>query len=104
MNKLRADRAKQFIPFDALKGLKEALREKEKIICKKKILSEDQIEYISTILSQVKIGDIIEVIYFDNGQYLKLEGCVTKFERINQKITIVKTKISFDNIYEIILK
>ena len=35
----KADRAKLFIPFDALKGLKEALREKEKVLCEKKELT-----------------------------------------------------------------
>ena len=31
----RADRASQFIPFDALKGFREALRQKEKEVEKK---------------------------------------------------------------------
>lgn len=30
-NNKECDRAKQFVPFDTLKGLKEALEEKEKI-------------------------------------------------------------------------
>ena len=37
----RADRAKQFLPFDALKGLQEALREKEIENEEKKELSEE---------------------------------------------------------------
>ena len=32
----RADRAKQFMPFDALKGFREALAEKEKLVEEKK--------------------------------------------------------------------
>ena len=34
----KADRAKQFIPFDALKGFKETLRAKEKIKSKINII------------------------------------------------------------------
>ena len=34
-------RAKQFMPFDALKGYKEAIKEKQKVIVEKKELSED---------------------------------------------------------------
>ena len=30
----RADRAKQFMPFDALKGFREALAEKERLVYK----------------------------------------------------------------------
>jgi len=37
----REDRAKQFMPFAALKGYEEALRAKEKIVVPKVELSED---------------------------------------------------------------
>ena len=43
------ERAKMFLPFDALKGLKEALREKEKILVDKKILSIEEKEKILNI-------------------------------------------------------
>ena len=35
----RANRAKQFMPFDALKGFREALAEKERVTVPKKELS-----------------------------------------------------------------
>ena len=38
-NNTKLERAKIFLPFDALKGFQEALREKEKILVDKKILS-----------------------------------------------------------------
>ena len=40
----RADRARQFLPFDALKGLNEALRSKEIEYEDRKDLSEDEEE------------------------------------------------------------
>ena len=40
----RLDRAKQFMPFDALKGLQEALRSKEIEYEEKKELSEEEQE------------------------------------------------------------
>ena len=46
-NDTKLERAKIFLPFDALKGLKEALREKEKILVDKKILSIEEKEKIS---------------------------------------------------------
>ena len=36
----RSNRAKQFMPFDALKGFREALEEKERILVPKRELSE----------------------------------------------------------------
>ena len=39
-----ADRAKQFLPFAALKGLPEALAKKERVAVPKIVLSEDMAE------------------------------------------------------------
>ena len=58
----KADRAKLFIPFDALKGLKEALREKEKVLCEKKELTEEEIEEISfTLKTIINFDDILNI-------------------------------------------
>ena len=53
----KSDRAKQFIPFDALKGLQEALREKEIEYTQKIDLAEEEIEKISEKLQSLEIGD-----------------------------------------------
>ena len=60
-NDTKLERTKIFLPFDALKGLKEALREKEKILVDKKILSIEEKEKISKKLIQIKKGMIIKV-------------------------------------------
>ena len=46
----RIARAKQFLPFDALKGLQEALREKEIEYEAKKDLSEDTLHELNNKL------------------------------------------------------
>lgn len=38
----RADRAKQFMPFDALKGFREALEEKERLLEEQKETAQEQ--------------------------------------------------------------
>lgn len=43
MHKTRASRAQIFQSFDALKGFREILKEKERVIVPKKILSEDNL-------------------------------------------------------------
>ena len=40
----RIERAKQFLPFNALRGYYTLIKEKEKIIQDKKTLSEDELE------------------------------------------------------------
>ena len=50
----REDRAKQFMPFAALKGYPEALRKKEKIVVPKIELPEEYQEELDRKLRQIK--------------------------------------------------
>ena len=59
-NDTKLERAKIFLPFDALKGFQEALREKEKVLVDRKILSIEEKQKISNKLLQIKKGMIIE--------------------------------------------
>ena len=100
-NKEYQDRAKIFLSFAALKGFEEALREKEKVVVKKKSLSEDMKQVISYRLSKLKKGDMVKVIYYDSSDYLKIQGLVSKIDLTYQELTVVKTKINFNDIYEL---
>ena len=53
-----SDRARQFLPFDALKGFKQAIKEREKIKVDKIELSEEMANVISYKLRQIKKGMI----------------------------------------------
>lgn len=97
----RAERAKQFIPFDALKGFREALKEKEKIIVPKVELSEYAKSILDHKLRQITRNDIITVVYFEKDEYLKVTGMVSRFDLSSRTLKIVNTKISFDDIYDI---
>ena len=100
----KANRAKQFIPFDALTGFREALREKERIRVDKKELSEEQKEEINYKLQQLKKMDVVTVEYYDNDEYVQVMGVVTKIDVNNKVLKIVETSIEFDNIYDLQLK
>ena len=95
------DRAKIFLSFAALKGFEEALKEKEKVIVKKKTISEDMRMTISYRLNILKKNDMVKVVYYDNGEYIKLQGLVSKIDSTFQVLTVVKTNISFNDIYEL---
>lgn len=97
----REERAKQFMPFAALKGYELALREKERLVVSKRELSEDYQEELDFKLRQVKKNDIISVIYFQKGEYLKITGMVSRIDVTARVIKIVNTKINFDDIYGI---
>lgn len=97
----KANRAKQFASFDAVKGLREALRQKERVIVSKVDLSEDQKVEIDRKLHQIKLNDIITIIYFNNGEYLKLTGMVSYFSSSSRTLQIINTRLNFDDIYDI---
>lgn len=95
------NRAKQFVPFAALKGYEEALRAKEKIIVDKIELSEEKKAELDYKLQQIKKNDIITVVYFLKDEYIKLEGMVSRLDIDARILKIVNTSIPFDDIYEL---
>lgn len=97
----RAERAKQFAPFDALRGFRDALREKERIVVPKPELSEEMKEELDQNFSQVKLKDIITVVYFQKDECLKVTGMVSRISITSRTLQIVNTKINLDDICEI---
>jgi hypothetical protein len=97
----REERAKQFMPFAALKGYPEALRKKEKIIVPKIELSEDAAQELDRKLRQVQKNDIITVVYFCKGEYLKQTGMVSRMDVTARILKVVNTKIQYDDVIEI---
>ena len=103
--KEKINRAAQFMPFDALKGLQQALREREEKMSRvsKKELTEEQNEQISCKLNLLGKGDYAEVIYYLKGHYLSLGGRVTEINAPYKYLVILNRKIPFSEIYKISL-
>ena len=97
----REDRAKQFMPFAALKGYSEALRRKEKVVVEKMELSDEYKEELDRKLRQVHKNDMITIVYYHKEEYLKLTGMVSRIDETARILKIVNTKIDFDDLYEI---
>ncbi len=97
----REERAKQFMPFSALKGYDEALRQKEKIPVPRREISEEYAEILDYKLHQIRKKDIITVVYFCKNQYLEVTGMVSRIDKTARILKIVNTKILFDDIYDI---
>jgi len=98
----REDRAKQFMPFAALKGYPEALAKKEKIVVPKVEVSEEYAQMLDQKLRKVTKNDIITVVYFSDGEYLKKTGMVSRIDETARILKVVNTKILFDDIYDIL--
>lgn len=96
-----ADRAKQFIPFDALKGFRMALRAQEKVTVARKELSEDQKSDLDYQLQQLNRAQLITVTYYDGHQDVRLTGMVSQIDSLRQQLTIVKTVIAFEDLIQL---
>lgn len=97
----RAQRAKQFMPFAALKGYEEALRSKEKIVVPKAELSEDRLLMLDHIMRQIHVNDMVTVIYYTQNEYLQKTGLVSRIDRECRILQIVDVKIPFDDIFDL---
>lgn len=97
----KEERAKQFMPFSALKGYQEALRKKEKIVVPKMDLSQEYQEELDRKLRRVSKNDMITIIYYHQEEYLKLTGMVSRIDETARILKIVNTKVSFDDLYDI---
>ena len=97
----RSERAKIFMPFSPLNNFYEALKQKERVITPKSELADERIEELDAVLHTLSGGDMAEVVYYNNGVYEKVVGCVALFDVLEKTITIAKTKIFFDDIYDL---
>jgi len=100
----RSKRAAQFAPFDALKGLQEALRlkEYEHARVQRGEVSEEDAERISRTLLRLKSRDMVKVKYYDSNDehYHEISGAViTNFAE--EYIQVDRLKVSLNDIYHI---
>ena len=108
----KINRAAQFAPFAALTGYAEAINEAGRIVDKKIILSNEEKEKISNILSylnlHIKEDIIITIVYFikdnlkEGGSYNTITSSLKKIDEFNKIIELKnKTKIKINDIYQI---
>ncbi len=97
----RSNRAKQFMPFDALKGLREALIEMERLVVSKRELSKERMEELDYLLCQIQEKDIIMAEYFQNGEYRRVKGEVCKIDKTKRILEIENVRIPFEDIYDL---
>lgn len=98
----RQNRAKQFAPFEALKGLQDALRLKEyehDRVQKGDISEEKTIEISRTLLSLEK-KDQVFLIYFEDGHEKHEQGEV-KMKLEEGVLQINGKKISLENVLDL---
>ncbi len=94
-------RAKQFLPFDALKGFREAIRTMEEIHESKRDLSIDELNELDKKIEMIKKNDLIKVKYFYDDQYIETIDTLKKVDNVFKRLILKNSKISFDDIMDI---
>ncbi len=99
----RADRAKQFQSFDALKGLQEELRSREERRTRvvKKEISEEREEQISAELAKIYKRSDVEITFYRGGHYYSLEGTVLEKNDVYKYLLVGQERIYYTDIYEL---
>jgi len=97
----KLERAKQFLPFDALSGLQEELRKREVEYVERKELSEEKKEEIEYQLENLTPGQKVIITYYLNNRYIKLKGKIIYINPIKKIINVSKVEIPLNNVYNI---
>lgn len=99
----KVDRAAQFQPFDALKGLQEELRAKEerRLRVEKKEITEERANDISAELVKIYKRSDVDITFYRSGRYYNLQGTVVDKNDIYKYLVIGQEKIFYDDIYDI---
>ncbi len=97
------ERAKQFMPFDAMKGLNEALREREEkhLRVEKRELSEEAAARLSSAINKVSKGTEVWAEYYRAFHEVTLQGKISKIDTVYKYLIIGEERIYFDDLYKL---
>lgn len=101
MGASKEERARQFLPFNALTGYYRMILERQRVSEPKKELSEDETEALSEKLNNLRRHDLVSVTYYDKDAYITKTGLITDIDFTFQTLTVVKTKIAFQDIFDV---
>ena len=95
------DRAVQFMPFDALKGFREALEKVEKFSEDKKEFSDDYFYVLNQKINKLKIGEKVLIKHYYELEYVETIDVIKKIDKVYKKLYLLNSVIEFDYIVEV---
>lgn len=96
-----ADRAAQFMPFAALTGYYDLVRERERVSEPRREPSEEEAARISEELAAVRKGRLVRVNHYERDAYVTTEGIVTRVDPVARELTVVRRRIGFDDVWRV---
>ncbi|MDD6881535.1 MAG: hypothetical protein PUE18_08170 [Firmicutes bacterium] len=100
-NMSRENRAKQFAPFAALKGLEEEMSGSEFNPDERRILAEDEICELNQKLCEIQPGDYVSIIHYHKQKYIETKGTVKKTDLVKRAIIVGEYNIRISDIYAV---
>lgn len=97
----RAERAKQFLPFAALKGYEEAIEERTKIKAERVLLGEDAQTELDGKLRALQVGENISATYYRDGAYVKAAGRLSGINGKERLLIIGEERVPIDELRDI---
>ena len=96
-------RAKQFAMFDALKGLTEAIADKERCCDPRRELSEERMAELDMLISSLQVGITVNITYYCSysNRYKRMIGIVNKKDFFWKQLLVEGIVIDFCDIYDI---
>lgn len=100
----RADRARQFMPFAAVSGVREANDKQEDLLLPRPVLSEDQAALLDAALSQLHPGDRVQVCYFrcapmsNLGTFASVSDVVHKLDEVHRVLKLENSWIRLEDL------
>ena len=104
---MKAERAKIFAPYDALKGFSDSVKEKDQVYFPRMLISDFIQEGINRRLKALNRGDVVTVIWFESarhndnedlGEYRTAAGTVLRVDEIERKLVLEHMTIPFEDI------
>lgn len=89
------DRARQFMPFAALRGYYDLVHAKEVVPEPRRPLSDDEARALDEIIASVAKGDVVGCRYYEGGGYREAEGAVSQIDLTFRELWIVRRRIPF---------
>ncbi len=110
----RGRRAKQFAPFDALKGFEETVRREEIVYEPHRVMAVDRQEELNHKLGELTLGETLTVQYFEEsilfpgkGHYHTITGklkdcCIPGSMGGDGFLQVGETEVALDRIWDIL--
>lgn len=93
------NRAAQFAPFAALTGFEEAVAKRRERPEGRRTLAEEEKLRLGDVLASLTLGDCVRAVYYTTDCYLTTEGILTDLDPLALTLTVVKTVISFSDLF-----